>query len=60
MRLIDVDKLGAGDAVLLKKTGEAGYIVHVFSIHPFTGDVAVLVDERRGLCSVDEVDKVET
>ena len=59
MRLIDEDKLGEGDAVRLK-TGEAGRIVHVFSVYPFKGDIVVLVGERRELCSVDEVDKVET
>ena len=37
-----------------------GRMVHVFSVHPFKGDVVVLVGERRELCSVDEVDKVET
>ena len=60
MRLIEEDKLGEGDAVRLKKTGEAGRIVHVFSVYPFKGDIVVLVGERRELCSVDEVDKVET
>jgi hypothetical protein len=60
LRLIDGDKLGEGDSVRLKKTGEAGCIVHVFSVHPFKGDVVVLIGERRELCSVDEVDKVET
>jgi hypothetical protein len=60
LRLIDEDKLGQGDAVRLKKTGEAGRIVHVFSVRPFKGDIVVLVGERRELCSVDEVDKVET
>ena len=60
MRLIDGDKPGEGDAVRLKKTGEAGCIVHVFSVHPFKGDIVVLEGERRELCSVDEVDKVET
>ena len=56
---VDGDKLGEGDAVRLKKTGEAGRIVHVFSVHPFKGDVVVLVGERRELCSVEEVDKME-
>ena len=60
MRLIDADKPGEGDAVRLKKTGEAGCIVHVFSVHPFKGDVVVLIGERRELCSVDDVDRVET
>ena len=60
MRLIDGDKPGEGDPVRLRRTGEAGRIVHVFSAHPFKGDVVVLVGERRELCSVDEVDKVET
>ena len=44
----------------LKRTGEVGRIVHVFSVHPFKGDVVVLVGECRERCSVDEVDKVET
>jgi hypothetical protein len=60
LRLIDGDKLGEGKSVRLKKTGEVGCIVHVFSVHPFKGDIVVLVGERRELCSVDEVDKVET
>ncbi len=60
MRIIDRDKPGQGDAVRLKKTGEAGRIVHVFSVHPFKGDVVVLLGKRMELCSVDEVDKVET
>ena len=59
MRLIDEDKPGEGDAVRLKKTGEAGCIVHVFSVHPFKGDVVVLVGERRELCSVEDVEKVK-
>jgi len=60
LRLIDGDKLGKGDLVRLKMTGEVGRIVHVFSVHPFKGDVVVLVGECRERCSVDEVDKVET
>lgn len=60
MRLIDGNKPGEGDLVRLKRTGEVGRMVHVFSVHPFKGDVVVLVRERRELCSVDEVDKVET
>ena len=60
MRLTDGDKPGKGDPVRLKRAGEVGRIVHVFSVHPFKGDVVVLVGERRELCSVDEVDKVET
>jgi hypothetical protein len=60
LRVIDGDKLGEGDAVRLKKTGEAGCIVHVFSVHPFKGDIVVLLGERRELCSVDEVEEVET
>ena len=59
MRLIDGDKPGKGDAGWLKRTGEAGCIVYVFSVYPFKGDVVVLVGERRELYSVDEVDKVE-
>ena len=46
--------------VWLQRTGEVGRIVHVFSVHPFKGDVVVLVGERQERCSVDEVDKVET
>ncbi len=57
MRLIGGDKLGEGDAVRLKRTGEAGRIVHVFSVHPFKGDVVVLVGKRRELCSTDELEK---
>ena len=59
MRLIDGDKPGEGDPVRLRRTGEAGRIVHVFSVHPFKGDVVVLVGERGELCSVEEVDKAE-
>ncbi len=43
----------------LKRTGEAGYIVHHFSVHPFKGDVVVLVGERRELCSVEELEKAD-
>jgi YbbR domain-containing protein len=60
LRLIDGEKPGKGVLVRLKRTGEAGHIVHVFSVHPFKGDVVVLVGERRELCSVEEVDKIET
>jgi len=61
LRLINGNKPGEGDLVRLKRTGEVGVcMVHVFSVHPFKGDVVVLVGERRELCSVDEVDKVET
>ncbi len=42
-RLTDEDKPGRGDSVRLKRTGEVGRIVHVFSVHPFKGDVVVLV-----------------
>ncbi|MDX6381839.1 MAG: hypothetical protein QOI57_2863 [Rubrobacteraceae bacterium] len=42
------------------KSGEVGRIVHFFSIHPFKGDVVVLVGESEELCSVDKVDKVES
>ena len=59
MRLVEGGKPGEGDPVRLKSTGEAGRIVHVFIVHPFEDDVVVLVGERRELCSVDEVDKVE-
>jgi hypothetical protein len=57
LRLISGEKLGEGDAVRLKRTGEAGRIVHVFSVHPFKGDVVMLVGERRELCSVDELEQ---
>jgi hypothetical protein len=60
LRLIDGEKLGEGDTVRLKRTGEAGCIVHVFSVHPFKGDVVVLVGERRELCSTGELEKGET
>jgi len=60
LRLIDGEKPGEGALVRLKRTGEAGHIVHVFSVHPFKGDVVVLVGERRELCSVEEVDQIET
>ena len=56
MKLIDGDKPGEGDPVLLKRMGETGCIVHVFSVHPFKGDVVVLVGERRELCSIEEVE----
>jgi len=46
--------------VRLKRTGEARRMVHVFSVHPFRGDVVVLVGGRSEVCSVDEVDKVDT
>ena len=59
MRLINGDRPSEGDPVRLKRTGEAGRIVHVFTVHPFKGDVVVLVGERRELCSVNEVEKVE-
>jgi hypothetical protein len=54
------DKPGEGDLVWLKKTVEAGHIVHVFSVHPFKGDIVVLVRERIQLCSVEGVEKVKT
>jgi hypothetical protein len=57
LRLIDGGKLDEGDPVRLKRTGEVGRIVHVFSVHPFKGDVVVLVRERRELCSVEGVEK---
>jgi hypothetical protein len=60
LRLIDGEKLGEGVLVRLKRTGELGHIVHVFSVHPFKGDVVVLVGERRELCAVEEVDEIET
>jgi hypothetical protein len=60
LRLIDGEKPGEGVLVRLKRTGELGHIVHVFSVHPFKGDVVVLVGERRELCAVEEVDEIET
>jgi hypothetical protein len=59
LRLIEGGKPDEGDPVRLKRTGEAGLIVHVFSVHPFKGDVVVLVGGRRELCSVDELEKAE-
>ena len=59
MRLIEGGRPGEGERVRLKRTGEAGHIVHVFSVHPFKGDVVVLVGERRELCSVDELEKAD-
>jgi hypothetical protein len=44
LRLIEGGKPGEGDPVRLKRTVEAGHIVHVFSDHPFRGDVVVLGD----------------
>jgi hypothetical protein len=60
LRLIDGDKLGEGDLVRLKQTGEVGRVVHVFVVYPFRGDVVVLVGERRELCSVEELEKGES
>jgi hypothetical protein len=57
LRSIEGGKPGEGDPVRLKKTGEEGRVVHVFSVHPFKGDVVVLVGERRELCSVEELEK---
>jgi hypothetical protein len=59
LRLVDREKPGEGDPVRLKKTGEAGRIVHVFGVYPFKGDVVVLVGEQRKLCSIDELEKAE-
>jgi YbbR domain-containing protein len=59
LRLIDGDKPGESALVRLKRTGESGHIVHVFSVYPFKGEVVVLVGERRELCSIDEVDKID-
>jgi hypothetical protein len=59
LRVIDGEKPGEVDPVRLKGTGEAGRIVHVFRVHPFKGDVVVLVKGRRELCSVDELEKAE-
>ena len=42
------------------RTREAGHNGHVFSVHPFKGDIVMLVGECRELCSVEEVDKVDT
>ena len=60
MRLIGGEKVGEGDAVRLKSTGEVGRIVHVFSVYPFKGDVVVLVEGRRELCPADELEKGKT
>jgi hypothetical protein len=46
LRIIEGGKPGEGDPVRLKRTGEAGHIVHVFSVHPFKGDVVVLVGDE--------------
>jgi hypothetical protein len=43
-------------ACAAEEDGEVGRIVHVFSVHPFKGDVVVLGGERSEVCSVDEVD----
>ena len=59
MRLIDGGKASEGDSVRLKRTGEAGRIVHVFSVYPFKGDIVVVVGKRRKLCSVEEVEKAD-
>lgn len=60
MRSIEGGKPDEGDPVRLKKTGEEGHIVHVFSVNPFKGDVVVLVGERRELCSIEELEKGES
>ena len=57
MRAIEGGKPGEGDPVRLKRTGEEGRIVHVFGVHPFEGDVVILVGKRRELCFIDEVEK---
>jgi hypothetical protein len=59
LRLIEGGKPGEGERVRLTRTGEVGHIVHIFSVHPFKGDVVVLVGERRELCSVEEVEKAD-
>ena len=59
MRLIEGHRPGEGARVRLKRTGEEGRIVHVFTTHPFREDVVVQVGERRELCSEDELEKVE-
>jgi hypothetical protein len=59
LRLIEGGKPDEGDPVRLRRTGEAGRIVHVFSVHPVKGDMVVLVGERRELCSAEEVEKTE-
>jgi hypothetical protein len=53
------DKLGEGDPVRLKRTGEMACVVHAFSVHPLKGDIVALVGKRREVCSVEEVDKVD-
>lgn len=68
MRLIEGDRPGVGDRVLLRRTGEEGQIVHVFATYPFRGDVVVeiesglspdsMVGERRELCSLEEIERL--
>jgi hypothetical protein len=58
LRVIERDRPGEGDRVRLKRTGEEGRIVlHVFATYPFRRDVVVQVEERRELCSEDEIEK---
>ena len=57
MRLIEGNRPGEGDRVRLKRTGEEGCIVHVFTTYPFRGDVVVQLGEHRELCSEDEIEK---
>ena len=59
LRLVEGAKLGKGDPVRLKRTGETGRIVHVFGVYPFKDDVVVLVGERREHCSIGEPEKAE-
>jgi hypothetical protein len=42
------------------KSGDVGRIVHVLGVYSFEGDIVMLVGECRELCSVEEVDKVDT
>ncbi len=37
MKVIEGDRPSDGDRVHLKRTGEEGYIVHVFATYPFRG-----------------------
>lgn len=57
LKVIEGDRLGEGDMVRLKRTGEEGRIVHVFATYPFRGDVVVQLGERRDLCSEEEIEK---
>ena len=59
MRVIEGDRLGEGDRVRLKRTGEE--VVHRLRLcHlPSPGDVVDQLGERRELCSEDEIEKAK-